>query len=74
MVSGMDPLRDEALIYEQVLREDYGIMTKLKMYPGTPHGFYNFFPSTNLAKKYQKDAVDGVEWLLAQKETIIVQS
>jgi acetyl esterase/lipase len=42
-VCGMDPLRDEALIYEKVLREDYGVKTKLDVYPGLPHGFWIFF-------------------------------
>ena len=36
-VCGMDPLRDEALIYERVLREDFGVNTKLHVYPGLPH-------------------------------------
>jgi acetyl esterase/lipase len=38
-VSGVDPVRNEALIYEKVLREDYGVKTKLDVYPGVPHVF-----------------------------------
>jgi hypothetical protein len=34
----MGPLRDHALIYNRVLREEYGIATKLDLYPGLrPH-------------------------------------
>jgi acetyl esterase/lipase len=43
-VCGMDILRDEALIYEQVLREDNGVETKLDIYPGMPHIFWSTFP------------------------------
>lgn len=38
-VYGLDLLRDDALIYERVLREEYGIKTKLDIYPGLPHSF-----------------------------------
>ena len=37
-VCGMDPLRDEGLIYEHVLREECGVATRLDLYPGLPHG------------------------------------
>lgn len=38
-VCGMDPLRDDAFIYEKRLQEE-GIKTKLDIYPGLPHGFW----------------------------------
>ena len=62
----MDPLRDEALIYEQILREDYGVKTKVDLYPGLPHGFWSFFPKANFSKKLQEDNVKGISWLLEQ--------
>lgn len=38
-VCGLDPLRDEALIYENVLREN-GVETKLDVYDGCGHMFW----------------------------------
>ena len=40
MICGQDPLRDEALIFERMLREQEGTKTKLYLYPGLPHGFW----------------------------------
>jgi acetyl esterase/lipase len=40
-VCGLDPLRDEALIYEEVLRTECGVKTRLDVYPGLPHGELN---------------------------------
>lgn len=62
----MDPLRDEAYIYEQVLREDCGIKTKVDVYPGLPHGFWTFFPTLQACKQRQRDCVEGMRWLLEQ--------
>ena len=38
-VAGMDMLRDDALIYERILREEFGIPTKLDLYAGFGHMF-----------------------------------
>jgi len=37
-ICGQDPLRDEALIFEKILREEHAIPTKVYVYPGQPHG------------------------------------
>jgi acetyl esterase/lipase len=37
-VHGRDYVRDSSLIYERILRERDGVKTKLKVYPGVPHG------------------------------------
>jgi acetyl esterase/lipase len=63
----MDPLRDEAMLYERLLREKYNCKTKLYMYPGVPHGFWSFNPNDNVSKKFIRETADGVEWLLQQK-------
>lgn len=39
-VGGLDPLRDEALIYERVLREENGVDTKINVYDGFGHMFW----------------------------------
>ena len=66
-IDGMDPLRDEALIYERVLREEDGIKTKSFIYPGLPHGHWGFFPSLKSSEKFRKEQVDGMGWLLGRE-------
>ena len=63
-ICGMDPLRDDGLIYEKVLREEHGIKTKVDLYPGLPHGFWSWWPDAQFTKKQQQDAIQGLGWLL----------
>lgn len=64
-VCGLDGLRDENLIYERVLREEYSIPTRLDFYPGLPHHFWEFFPQlTKQVEQRTKDTIDGFRWLL----------
>ncbi|KAH6951298.1 Alpha/Beta hydrolase protein [Fusarium avenaceum] len=64
-VCGLDSLRDEGLIYERVLREENGIPTRLDIYPGLPHHFWEFCPNlTQQIETRTKDTVKGILWLL----------
>ncbi|KAF2688269.1 alpha/beta-hydrolase [Lentithecium fluviatile CBS 122367] len=45
----MDPLRDEGLIYEKVLLEEYSVSTNLDLYPGLPHGFSSWWPTASFS-------------------------
>lgn len=65
-ICGQDPLRDEALIAERILREE-GVKTKVEVYPGQPHGFHSVAPTIKGSKKFVDDSVKGVKWLLEQK-------
>jgi acetyl esterase/lipase len=65
-VDGMDPLRDEAIIYEKVLREECGVKTK-NLYPGLPHGHWGFFPFLKSSEKFRKEQVEGLGWLLGKE-------
>jgi len=63
-VGGLDPLRDEALIYERVLREEAEVETRLDLYPGFGHYFWTNFPELDMSKKFVQDTLAGVKWLL----------
>lgn len=60
-------MRDASLIYEHVLREEYGVPTKLDVYTGMPHGGPDFLPMLPVARKAKEDLKAGVEWILNKK-------
>lgn len=64
-VSGNDPVRDEALIFESCMREA-GKHTRLTIYRGLPHGFWSVFPTLESSKRFFHDAIEGGRWLLHQ--------
>ena len=65
-IDGLDPLRDEGLIYERILREN-GIKTKLYMYPGLPHGHFAFFPFLKASNRFRKEQVEGMAFILGKE-------
>jgi acetyl esterase/lipase len=66
-ICGMDPLRDEGLIYERILREECAVKTRLDLYPGLPHGFWSWFPNAKFSKKQLIDSLDGLAWLVERQ-------
>ncbi|KAF5662365.1 lipase esterase [Fusarium heterosporum] len=60
---GMDPIRDCSIILEQVYRDE-GVPTRLDIYPGLPHAFWAIFPELEISQKRERDAVEGLKWLL----------
>ncbi|KAF7301082.1 Abhydrolase-3 domain-containing protein [Mycena indigotica] len=63
-ICGMDPLRDEAFLYNDLLVKA-GVNTQVFSYPGLPHGFSYIFPDFVQAHKWNEDYRVGLRWLLA---------
>ncbi|KAK7682285.1 hypothetical protein QCA50_014488 [Cerrena zonata] len=63
-VCGLDPLRDEGILYEKILR-NAGVKTQIHVYPGLPHGGHAYFPTIKSAIKFNADTEDGIRWLLS---------
>lgn len=64
-VCGMDILRDDALVYADIL-EGLGVQTRIDMYAGTAHVFWSIFSWIEKAKVWQDDTGKGIGWLLGQ--------
>jgi acetyl esterase/lipase len=64
-VGGLDPLRDEAILYDRQLRED-GVLTRFELYNGYGHMFWTNYPELEESKKFVKDTLRGVKWLLTK--------
>lgn len=60
----MDPVRDCSIVLEQIYKDEE-VPTKIDIYPGLPHAFWAIFPELEISRKRERDAVEGLKWLLA---------
>lgn len=65
-VDGMDPLRDDGIILEKILREN-GSETRLTAWPGLPHAHFSFYPDNDFSKSAVVDTIKGLGWLLGKE-------
>ncbi|EMC97610.1 hypothetical protein BAUCODRAFT_459685 [Baudoinia panamericana UAMH 10762] len=63
-LAGLDPLRDEGLLYERVLREENNVPTKLDVYDGFGHMFWTNWPKMQRSIDFVNDTLEGFRWLL----------
>jgi acetyl esterase/lipase len=62
-VGGLDPLRDEAVLYDRVLRES-GVLTRFELYDGYGHMFWTNYPKMDESARFVNDTLKGMRWLL----------
>ncbi|KAG7102408.1 AB hydrolase superfamily protein B1A11.02 like [Verticillium longisporum] len=63
-VAGLDPLRDEGLLYSQLLAEA-GVPTDTYVFEGVPHGFRRF-GDLSQSKRWDSVLAHSVGWSLSQ--------
>ncbi|PSR80537.1 Alpha/Beta hydrolase protein [Coniella lustricola] len=62
-VAGLDPLRDEGLLYAKMLTEAE-VPTKTHIFPGLPHGFRRYGNKLSESKRWDKVIEDGIIWAI----------
>lgn len=62
-IGGLDPLRDEGMLFARLLRDESGAKTLIHMYSGLPHGFWRF-QQLPVSRDWDKDLVEGTRFLL----------
>ncbi|KAK0609672.1 alpha/beta hydrolase fold-domain-containing protein [Bombardia bombarda] len=64
-IAGLDPLRDEGLLYAKMLAEA-GVATDVVVFHGVPHGFRRFGDGLLASQKWDKLVEDGIQWALGK--------
>ncbi|KKK21187.1 hypothetical protein ARAM_004673 [Aspergillus rambellii] len=73
-IAGLDPLRDGALFYAQLLSET-GVPTRTNVFKGVPHGFRRYGDRLSASKKWDEVMVEGIRFALSDPvpEPFVIQ-
>ncbi|KAF4989382.1 hypothetical protein FGRMN_9151 [Fusarium graminum] len=63
-IAGLDPLRDESILYGQKLVEA-GVPTDVQVFSGLPHGFRRFGDQLTESKRWDAVMENGIKWALS---------
>ncbi|KAF2463894.1 uncharacterized protein BDR25DRAFT_297350 [Lindgomyces ingoldianus] len=63
-IAGLDPLRDEALLYAKTLAES-GVPTNITLFKGVPHGFRRFGSALSACRTWDECVEKGILWALS---------
>lgn len=66
---GMDCIRDDALIYHEMLREA-GVDAKVDLYDGCPHAHFAFMPGLEVSEGAERDILVNMGWLLGSEVSV----
>ncbi|KAF5017611.1 hypothetical protein F66182_10437 [Fusarium sp. NRRL 66182] len=66
-IAGLDPLRDEGLLYGKKLAEA-GVPTDIHVFKGLPHGFRRFGKQLSETKRWDRVMEDGIRWAISNPE------
>ncbi|KAF4815065.1 AB hydrolase superfamily protein [Colletotrichum siamense] len=64
-IAGLDPLRDEGLLYAKLLTES-GVPTETHIFRGVPHGFRRFGDKLSESKHWDNVTDYGIKWALTK--------
>ncbi|KAL2821795.1 Alpha/Beta hydrolase protein [Aspergillus cavernicola] len=68
-ICGRDPLRDEAFLWQKLLKEYSGTKSKIHVYSGQPHGFWRFL-QMEVSRGWLDDVVEGIAFLIQGEEPV----
>ncbi|KAL6916163.1 hypothetical protein FSST1_007658 [Fusarium sambucinum] len=63
-IVGLDPLRDEGLLYAKMLTE-VGVPTDVNLFIGLPHGFRSYEEKLSASERWDKVIEGGICWALS---------
>jgi acetyl esterase/lipase len=66
-IAGLDPLRDEALLYAKLLSEA-NVPTDIRLFKGVPHGHRRFGDALKASKDWDDCVEEGIAWVLSKPQ------
>ncbi|KAF1957667.1 alpha/beta hydrolase fold-3 domain-containing protein [Byssothecium circinans] len=64
-IAGLDPLRDEALLYAKTVAEA-GVPTDIRVFKGVPHGFRRFGNALKASAEWDRTLEEGIWWAIGK--------